>query len=148
MSLKITLTAIICYQCTRKDKMLYSRFKSPDMNNSVSSRQDECHVNHSRLPQAIYLYSSTLLALSNDFSKSFTQQRSSHFTIHIKGVKKNDYLNKRYFCWADKEVKQPKIAPSLSSLNPLSAVTEWLWCAQHASRGKKHRNVPDAQQLA
>ncbi len=90
MSLKITLTAIICYQCTRKDKILYSRFKSPDMNNSVSSRQDECHVNHSRLPQAIYLYSSTLLALSNDFSKSFTQQRSSHFTIHIKGVKKSE----------------------------------------------------------
>lgn len=147
MSLKITLTAIICYQCTRKDKMLYSRFKSPDMNNYFSSRQDECHVIHSRLPPAIYLYS-TLLALSNGSSKSFIQQRSSRFTIHTKGLIFFYYLNKRYFCWADKEVKQPKIAPSLSSLNPLSAVTEWLWRAQHASRGKKHRKVPDAQQLA
>lgn len=111
---------------------------SPDMNNSVSSRQDECHVIHSRLPQAIYWYSSTLLALSNGSSKSFTQQRSSRFTIHTKGVKKKiNYLDKRYFCWADKEVKQPKIAPSLSSLKLLSAVTEGMWCAQHARRGKK-----------
>lgn len=120
-------------------KGLNALFKmSPDMNNSVSSRQDECHVIHSRLPQAIYLYSSTLLALSNGSSKSFTQQSSSRFTIHTKGVKKRiNYLDKRYFCWADKEVKQPKIAPSLSSPKPLSAVTEGLRCAQHAGREKK-----------
>lgn len=71
---------------------------SPDVNISVLSRQDGCHIIHSRLPQAIYLYSSTLLVLSNGSCKSFTQQISIRFTIHTKGVGKKNHWDMRYFC--------------------------------------------------
>jgi len=64
------------------------------------SLQDKPRPEHfcfilSRLPQAIYLYSSTLLVLSNGYCKSFTQQISIHLTIHTKGMGKKRIIGTR-----------------------------------------------------
>lgn len=107
------------------------------MNISVLSRQDGCHVIHSRLPQAIYLYSSTLLALSNGYSKSFTQQSFIHFTIHTKGVKKKNQLSGQEILLLSRQRGETTQNSTISQQSQALVCCNWRTVMNPAKKGSR-----------